>query len=202
MTTPRPSNRPAPGSQIRVEPIRYKKDIEAIKKLLADRPRDHALFIVGINTALRANELLALTVGQVRRLHPGDDLVVHQRKTKKNRRITLNRAVVKAIQRLLASQEYAADEALLFTGQRSRPGQPLTVSHLVRLVKSWCRVINLRGNYGSHTLRKTWGYHQRTRFGASLPVLMHAFGHSSQAITLEYLCIQPEEIGSLYTNEI
>jgi integrase len=96
----------------------------------------------------------------------------------------------------------AADEDLLFQGQRSAPGQPMLSSTLTRLVKSWCAAINLRGNYGSHSLRKTWGYHQRTRFGASLPVLMHAYGHSSQAITLEYLCIQPEEIGSIYNNEI
>ena len=37
----------------------------------------------------------------------------------------------------------------------------MTVSSVHRLVKSWCRDIGLKGNYGSHSLRKTFGYHQR-----------------------------------------
>ncbi len=71
-----------------------------------------------------------------------------------------------------------------------------------RLVKSWCRAINLKGNYGSHTLRKTWGYHQRVTFGVGLPELMVCFNHSTQRQTLEYLCVQPEEIRSVYANEL
>ncbi len=62
--------------------------------------------------------------------------------------------------------------------------------------------INLRGNYGAHTLRKTFGYHQRVTFQRGVPELMVAFNHSSQRETLEYLCIQPEEIKSLSLNEL
>lgn len=31
-----------------------------------------------------------------------------------------------------------------------------------------------------------------------VPLLMRAYGHSSEAQTLEYLCIQPKEINELY----
>jgi hypothetical protein len=65
-------NRPPPGSKIKVEPIRKKKDIEAIKKLLANKPRDLALFTIGINTNLRASDLLQITAGMVRHLKPSD----------------------------------------------------------------------------------------------------------------------------------
>jgi integrase len=78
----------------------------------------------------------------------------------------------------------------------------LTVPSVNRLVKQWARAINLPGNYGAHTLRKTFGYHQRVTFGAGIPELMVAFNHSSQRETLDYLCIQPEEIRSLYLNEL
>ena len=37
----------------------------------------------------------------------------------------------------------------------------LTEPTVNQKVKSWCRTINLKGNFGSHSLRKTWGYHQR-----------------------------------------
>ncbi len=47
------------------------------------------------------------------------------------------------------------------------------------MVKLWCAEAGLNGNYGSHTLRKTWGYWQYKR-GIPLPLLMVAFGHASQ----------------------
>ena len=67
-------NKPRKGSKIKVEPIKALKDIKAIKKLLADRPRDLRLFTLGINTNLRASDLLNLQAGQVRGLKPLDEI--------------------------------------------------------------------------------------------------------------------------------
>lgn len=190
-------NRPEPGSTIKVDPIKSTKDIKAIKKMLNDRPRDLCLFVVGINTNLRASDLLQITAGQVRHLRPGDELVIREKKTGKTRRINLNKACIQAIGGLLRTREYQ-DGDPLFSGQRG----PLTVPSINRLVKQWCKAINLRGNFGSHTLRKTFGYHQRVTFGVSLPVLMETFNHSTQRQTLDYLCVQAEEIRSIYENEL
>lgn len=190
-------NHPAAGSQIRVEPIKNLKDISAIKKLLADKPLYSALFITGINTNLRASDLLSITAGQVRGLKPMDEINLVEKKTGKHRRINLNKTCIDAINRLLATRQYQDDD-YLFTGQRGR----ITVPYLSYLVKKWCDTINLQGNYGSHTMRKTWGYIQRVVFGHSLPELVEVFGHATQRQTLEYLCIQPEEIKKIYSNEI
>ena len=187
-------NHPKKGSTIKVEPIRHLKDIKAIKRLLQDSPRDFCLFTLGINTNLRASDLLAVTAGMVRNQ---EELVLKEKKTGKERRITLNTATQKAIQRLLDSREYD-DEDRIFKGQRG----PLTVPTVNRLVKGWCKVINLKGNYGSHTLRKTFGFHQRVTFGRGLPELMTVFNHSTQRQTLDYLCVQPEEIKDIYLNEL
>ena len=70
------------------------------------------------------------------------------------------------------------------------------------LVKQWCKAAHIRGNFGSHTLRKTWGYQQRVKFGVGLPELMVCFNHSSQKQTLDYLCVQPAEVKKIYENEI
>jgi integrase len=190
-------NHPEKGSTIKVDPIKSTKHIQTIKKLLADKPLDYALFTVGINTNLRASDLLRIKVGQVRDLKPNDEIAINEKKTKKPRRITLNRACISAIQGLLASREYQ-DEDYLFTGQRGR----LTVPTLGQKVKSWCGAINLKGNFASHSLRKTWGYHQRVSFGTDLPRLMVCFNHSTQKQTLDYLCIQPQEIRDVYENEL
>lgn len=191
-------NHPQIGDQIKVEPIRKVKDIGTIKKLLADKPRDLCLFTLGINTNLRASDLLNIKVSQVRGLQPMDDIALKEKKTKKPRRISLNQACTCAINALLASAEYADDD-YLFKSQRT---PSLTVSTVNRMVKAWCSEINLKGNYGSHTLRKTWGYHQRVTFGRGLPELMVAFNHSTQRQTLDYLCVQPDELKNLYSNEL
>jgi len=191
-------NRPEKGSKIKVEPIKELKDIKAIKKLLAEKPRDLALFTIGINTNLRASDLLGLRAGQVRGIKPMGEVEIKEKKTSKIRRITLNKACIKAIQELLASRPYQ-DTGFLFPSQREGV---LTVPSVNRLVKGWCRSINLKGDYGAHTLRKTWGYHQRVTFGAGLPELMVCFNHSTQKQTLDYLCVQPEEIRSVYANQL
>ena len=190
-------NHPEKGSQIKVEPIRSKKDIQIIKKLLSDKPLDYALFTVGINTNLRASDLLRIKVKQVKDLNPNDEIVLNEKKTRKERRINLNKSCIEAINGLLASKEYS-DEDYIFKGQRGQ----LTVPTVNQKVKSWCRAINMKGNYGSHSLRKTWGYHQRVSFGTDLPTLMVCFNHSTQKQTLDYLCVQPEEIRNVYENEL
>ena len=200
-TISRNPNHPKPGSSIKVDPIKQLRDIKAIKLMLATRHRDLALFTLGINTNLRASDLLRIKVGQVLGLKAGDDIELKEKKTGKYRRITLNKAVILAVKGLLNSEEYqdSLGEEYLFKSQRA---PVLTVQSVHRMVKGWCRVINLKGNYGSHTLRKTWGYHQRVTFGVGLPELMVAFNHASQRQTLDYLCVQPEELKSIYENQL
>jgi len=65
--------------------------------LSASMTRDLCLFVLGMSTAFRANELLSLKVGQVRSLLPGDVLSVKQSKTGKFRQVTVNNTVVEAI---------------------------------------------------------------------------------------------------------
>lgn len=121
--------------------------------MLRDKPRDLALFTIGINTNLRASDLLRLKVSQVRHLKPTEgenEIEVVEKKTGEQRRITMNKSCIEAIRNLLSSDSYG-DNDYLFQSQRS---EVLTVPSAHRLVKSWCRAINLKGNYGSHTLRK------------------------------------------------
>jgi PAS domain S-box-containing protein len=68
------------------------------------------------------------------------------------------------------------------------------------LVKKWCARINLPGNYGSHTLRKTFGYQQLIYYGADLTEIMGFFNHSNKYQTFEYLGIDPEELSRISFN--
>jgi integrase len=198
-------NHPSLGSSIKVEPIRRKKAIENIKAILAKKhdSRDLCLFTLGINTAYRANELLSIKVGDVKGLKAGDTLELKQSKNKKHRMVTINKTVAEAIEGHLLHNDHlhsgnGANDQYLFYSQRS---DVLRVPCVTRLVKEWCGSAGLSDNYGSHTLRKTWGYWQYKR-GTPIPLLMEAFGHAKQQQTLAYLCIQAKDVGEIYEMEL
>ncbi len=71
-----------------------------------------------------------------------------------------------------------------------------------RLVKLWMSAINLKGQYGAHTLRKTFGYQQGVQFGAGFEILCKRHKKSSPAITMSYLGIEDMEVHELLLNEI
>ena len=195
------NNRPEKGSILRKEPIREHSAIEKIKTLLKDKKRDLALFILAINSNLRACDLLNLTIDQVQYLQVGDDLVLREKKTKKIRRIVINHAVWNALNGWLEIHPQSENgQAPLFISRKG--GQPLRVATLSGMVKSWCNAVGLTGSFGCHTLRKTFGYQHRVRFKTDLPTLQTIYGHSHQRQTLEYLCVQPDEVRDAYMKEI
>ena len=194
------NNQPKKGDITKVEPIRELKDIKNIKKHLSDSPRDLAIFTLGINTNLRAGDILSLTVGMVCNLKAEDHFSIREEKTGKEKNVTINKTVYEAIQALLATMPDATDTMPLFQSRKGKAA--LCVPYLNSLVKAWCKEINLKGNYGSHTLRKTFGYIHRTQFNTDIPTLMTMFNHSSQKQTLQYLGIQPSEIKDAYLKEI
>ena len=121
-------------------------------------------------------------------------------KTGKARDITLNKTVYDAIQNLLKTMPHAEDHEPLFQSRKGQ--QPLTVPYINFLVKGWAKAINLRGNFGSHSLRKTMGYMHRTVNNTDIPTLMTMFNHSTQKQTLTYLGIQESDIKAAYLFEI
>lgn len=205
-------NHPKAKDLIKVDPIKELKDISQIKKDLKGHHRDLAIFVMGINTNLRGSDLLSITVGMVKGLNAGDKFQIREQKTGKVREITLGKSVVEAISGWLATMPNATDSDLLFQSRKTssktkvkgesveRSNNAMTIQSLNRLVKGWCK--GIKGNFGAHTLRKTFGYQQHVRFGVSLPVLMEAFNHSSQKQTLAYIGISNETIQNIYLNEI
>ncbi len=191
-------NHPKKGASIKVQPIRSLDAIAQIKENLKDQPRNLCLFTMGINTAYRANELLSLTVGQVADLKVGDELEVKQSKNKSYRMTALNSVAVRSIHDWLEHHpQVHQPQAPLFMSQHYKH-RALSVSAVNLMVKAWCRDIGLNSNFGSHSLRKTWGYQQRILKNTSVALLMCAYGHSTEAQTLDYLGILADEIKAIY----
>lgn len=192
-------NHPKKGSRITVDPIRRTNDIKSISRLLSDNPRDYLLFILGINNGLRVGDLLKLKVGQVQNVRVGETIKIKESKTKKDNVLIINKTVYKALKKYFENSNLD-DEDYLF---KSRKGNgSLTVSSVNKMMKKWTGAINLRGNYGTHSLRKTWGYIQRTVHGVGFEIIAKRFNHSSPALTMRYLGIEDKEVHNTLMNEI
>ena len=194
------ANHPLKGAKLWKSPIKNIDDVERIANILRPSARNHAIFLVGVNTNLRASDLCSLTVGDVRDLKVGDPLMLKDQKPNRYVIRAANRTLVTAVRRLLGEHPRAGHAtAPLFLSQR---GGPIEVSSLSRLVKSWCKRAKLRGHYGSHSLRKTWAYHALNTFGVEFHIVSAALGHRDHGTTLTYLGIPMKAIKAAFMNEL
>jgi site-specific recombinase XerD len=91
----------------------------------------------------------------------------------------------------------------------SRKGEnmPITRQQAYRILNNAAEMIGLvekdqkgtiiSGEIGTHTLRKTFGYHAYEN-GSSLELLMDIFNHSSKSQTLRYIGITEEQKKEVY----
>ena len=167
-----------------VQPIRKMEQIQQLKNRLAQNgSRDILLFSMGINTGLRISDLLKLKVGDVR---GKNEYVLREEKTKKNKRIMLH-AVRKDIEDFIVLK---SDEEYLFASRKG--AGPIGRVQAYRILNKAARDCGLE-EIGTHTLRKTFGYHFY-RSNQNVAMLQQLFNHSSPAITLRYIGITQDEI--------
>ena len=157
-------NHPKKGSRITVDPIRRLEDIKSIKRVLSDKPRDLLLFTLGINSGLRTGDLLRLKVKDVRHLKEKDGSNIWEKKTEKDNILMVNKAVFKSLKYYLEKVN-PDDEDFLFASRKTN--EPISIQAVNALIKKWTKTINLKGNFGSHSLRKTFGFIHRTVHGTS-----------------------------------
>lgn len=183
---------------ISVDPIRNEQKIQTMKSYLKGKNvRDHALFVVGINIALRITDLLALKWGDVLdKKGKFKEIRLFEGKTKKERRIQLNRPSQRALAELLGSLDsYSMDDYLF----QSREGaqKPLSRQQALNILKDAAKAVGIQDNVGTHSLRKTWGYHAWKK-GFSPAIIMETLNHSNLTVTKRYLGIRQDDINDLY----
>jgi integrase len=186
-----------------VEPIRDTKKIAQIKNLLRGqgRHRDLLLFIIGINTALRISDILELRIGQF--VDDDGEFVnsfqVDEKKTKKHRKINVNDAIRAALKEFIAAYPTITDNPnhyLFFNTKSGEFNEPVKRGIVWRMIAQICKDVGLRGNYGTHSLRKTWGYQARMN-GVDLILIMKTLNHSDLDETKRYLGITDDELAEI-----
>jgi integrase len=180
-----------------VEPIREPGKIAEIKELLKQkRGRDELLFVMGINMALRIGDLLSLSVGDVLDDEGQISRVIHlkEQKTGKLKRLPINASVKDALVSYLKERVGCNPMEPLFLSQK---GGTLSRSQAWRILKEAGESVGL-DNLGTHSLRKTFGYHVYKRSGGDLGLVQKLMNHTESKVTLRYIGIDEEKLDNAY----
>ena len=169
-----------------VQPIREREKIEEIKAVLIKQGlRNYMLFVLGINTGLRIGDILRLKVKHVKdKTH----IDITEQKNGKAKRFKLNDSLKEEIDKYIKNMD---DEDYLFQSQKGK-NKSITRVQAYRVLNHAAKKIGLT-EIGTHTLRKTFGYHfyQKTK---DVALLQQVFNHSAPSVTLRYVGIDQDSI--------
>ncbi|MFC6038409.1 site-specific integrase [Paenisporosarcina macmurdoensis] len=168
-----------------VQPIRDPELIRAIKEYLRiNSYRNYMLFVTGINSGLRISDILLLRVKDAKR--PYFNLV--EMKTDKKKRIEMTPGLRRGLKDYVDGKE---DHEYLFVS-REGVNKPIGRSMAYKILREAAEYVNL-DDIGTHTLRKTFGYHFYKKYG-NVAMLQQIFNHSDQTTTLRYIGINQDEM--------
>ena len=166
-----------------VEAIKDEQQLLSIKSYLERRsPRDYCLFMLGINTGIRIHDLLHLYVKDFK---SEEDEYYHylQSTIHTDPPVYLNLPVRNSLKSCIS---YGAlnDNDFLFKSKRTN--DPITRQQAYRIINEAAKQAGINDSIGTHTLRKTFGYHAY-RKGIAISLIQKRLQHSTPAETRQYI---------------
>ena len=196
------------------EPIKSMDDIIRISQFLIEKKRfrDNMLFIIGINFGLRVSDLRTLRFSHLinddctfrDRFPILEKKTKNTRKHQRNRYISINTAVVEAVTLYLENTPGVHLSDYMFRSASNNgcnENKPISKQAVDAVLKGVAKDLGLGNRMATHSLRKTFAYHQMVMSGndpRKLLLLQKMFGHSTAAQTLDYIGITSEEIDEAY----
>jgi site-specific recombinase XerD len=89
--------------------------------------------------------------------------------------------------------ELCVEHFVFFNTKANNFMQPIKRGQAWKVITTIYQEVGLCGSYGTHSLRKTWGYHARLQ-GVDLALIMHKLNHSNITTTKRYLSITDDEL--------
>lgn len=160
--------------------------------------------------------MVRLKVRDVDRLKPGEWFVITEVKTGKMKNVKWNKACHAAAKELIEGGKPQAQAPRQGTTRqrrrakmrrddylfKSRQGgnKALSTDSVYRILKAVTEELRLPGRYGSHTMRKTWGYLQfhSNPTPLRMATLMAAFNHARERETMLYLGLEREDLDEAF----
>ena len=193
-----------------VEPIRDNKTIKNMRAVLKSQStRNELLFILGINVGLRISDILKLKVRDLTKSNtkaPKDYVIITEIKTRKTKKFYIGDIVKKVIENYMKENNNPEFDTYIFLSKKG-VNRPITRQQAYRIINNAAELLGIverndkgnliHGEIGTHTLRKTFGYHSFQN-GTSLELLMDLFNHSSKTQTLRYIGITEDQKKEVY----
>lgn len=169
-----------------VEPIRDAGTVKDIADYLKEKNEKYfVMFQIGIYSGLRISDILRLKVRDVR---GKDKIKIREKKTGKEKAFPINKALADVLEQYCAGKK---DYEYLVPSDRAH-NKAVSREYAYRVMHEAGEYFGLY-NLGTHTLRKTFGYHFYTQT-KDVVLLMRIFNHSSEAQTLRYIGIEQTTI--------
>lgn len=168
----------------------YQKDHSKTKIKYYQAYRNYMLFLIGLNTAFRAEDLLQLRVVDVEKGY----VSIKENKTGKMQNFRMNKKLYEEILAYIQEFELKTND-YLFMGQKKKDTyKGVTKKVVYPITRQNCRIIfkkvaNENGidfKFGLHSLRKTFGYMYILN-GGNVITLMKMYNHDKPSTTLLYV---------------
>ena len=175
-----------------VEPIRDKNDIQRIVEYFNnnDKRKYAVLFLLGINSGLRVSDLLGFKVKDVLNQ---SSIKLREQKTGKYKLFPLKDELQKILNDFCKNRN---PNEWLFVGRHNLKLDRIIV---YKTFVNACKELNIDANVGTHTMRKTFGYHHYKQFH-DIALVQTIFNHYSPVVTKRYIGITQDEINESYLN--
>lgn len=179
--------------------------------------RNKMMFLIGINVGLRASDLRTLKYNfffvekEVKSKDNDEKVKVvewrdfykiqpkKQRKQGKFVKLYFNQTVKKAITDYIA--EYPINDVNDYLFQSRKGNEPISEASLWRIIKDSAVEAGIDKNIGSHSLRKSFGFHiwhNAEDKKKALVTLQLIFNHSSMQTTMKYIGLLDTEIEDMF----
>ena len=167
-----------------VDVIKEKEDIEKIKNILIMGDyRNYFMFIIGINSGLRINQILSLKFSD---LIDSENNIVNKI-VFNGIEYRINDCIKDTLMNYICNSKVEDKSTFIFKSKRG--DNPIERTQAYRILKNACREAGVNLNFGTHTLRKTFGYHFYKQY-KDLKYLQKLFNHSSINTTREYIDLE------------
>lgn len=174
-----------------VQPLRTKQAIDDMKWSLKKwcGQRDYILFLLGINSGLRVGDMLKLKVKDVSRKK---SFIIIEGKTKKKRTVNISNFYDE-----MQAYTDTVESEFLFPSRKGDKAISTTQAYR-QLVKAG-DMVDIPSGIGTHTMRKTFGYHFYKQY-KDIEKLQMILNHTDINVTRRYIGITDDEINESLNN--
>lgn len=190
------------GSKTTADYLEWGKAQTLILSLERDKEWTFAILVaIGIYSGLRISDILSLKWND---LLGQDILMVTEKKTKKERKITINPLLQEIVSRIYRKQSGITLDRLIFLNKQGTGA--ITRQYINRKLKKIAikyKITKDPSSIKSHSLRKSFGrrvFENNDNSERALILLSDILNHTSIKTTKIYLGIRDQEIENVYVN--